>query len=412
MKTLLWGIFLFALAVLLTLASQANIGYAILIFPPYAAEVSLNAFIIGAVALFLLGYGLLRLINWALALPGKVATYQATRRQEEARSALFEGLLAYFEGRFSKTEQLASQVLLREVQPQVRAIAALLGASAADAARNVGKRDQYLARAELTAPDTQLARLMTQANALLKEHRYTEALDTLTNAKSLAPKLTTALKLELAVRQHLGQHGLVLPLIEQLEKSEALPAEQARQLRRQAWLAQLENDVNDTSQFKPYWHRLSSEARLDARLVLAASKKLRQWEKWRESRDVLIHALEGNWDNTLVLEFARLPAPPSNATAGNDTLVDERRARLSRAEEWLPLHATDASLLLALGRLCQQQALWGKARSYLEASLSVGPSAIAHIELARLLTFLGETETAQRHFESAAEAVETALAEG
>ena len=58
----------------------------------------------------------------------------------------------------------------------------------------------------------------------------------------------------------------------------------------------------------------------------------------------------------------------------------------------------DASLLLALGRLCQQQRLWGKAQSYFEASLALGPSPQAHLELARLFDQLERTEEANVHF--------------
>ena len=85
-------------------------------------------------------------------------------------------------------------------------------------------------------------------------------------------------------------------------------------------------------------------------------------------------------------------------------------ARIQQAEAWLEQHPSDPNLLLALGRLCRRQQLWGKARSYLEASLSVWASAIAHIELARLLTALEESEAAQRHFEAAASEIEAALA--
>jgi hypothetical protein len=50
---------------------------------------------------------------------------------------------------------------------------------------------------------------------------------------------------------------------------------------------------------------------------------------------------------------------------GGDTL-----GRIARAEKWLEKHPEDARLLLALGRLCREQQLWGKAQSYFEASLA------------------------------------------
>ena len=73
------------------------------------------------------------------------------------------------------------------------------------------------------------------------------------------------------------------------------------------------------------------------------------------------------------------------------------------AERWLADHPRDARLLLALGRLCQRRQLWGKAQSYLEASLAVAPSREAHLELARLLDRLEKGTDASRHFRAAAE---------
>src|SRR4029434_8504248 len=81
--------------------------------------------------------------------------------------------------------------------------------------------------------------------------------------------------------------------------------------------------------------------------------------------------------------------------------------QIERAEGWLKHHPNDAALLFALGRLCARQALWGKAQSYLEASISVEPTHNAHLELARLHEKLGNTESARRHYR---ESLELALA--
>jgi HemY protein len=65
-------------------------------------------------------------------------------------------------------------------------------------------------------------------------------------------------------------------------------------------------------------------------------------------------------------------------------------------------------LLLTLGRLCAQQELWGKAQSYLDASIAIEPTYSAHLELARLHERLGHTEAARRHQR---ESLELALAQ-
>ena len=54
-------------------------------------------------------------------------------------------------------------------------------------------------------------------------------------------------------------------------------------------------------------------------------------------------------------------------------------------------------LLLALGFICMQQELWGKARNYLEASLAIEPSHTAFVRLGQLLERMGEPEEASQH---------------
>ena len=69
----------------------------------------------------------------------------------------------------------------------------------------------------------------------------------------------------------------------------------------------------------------------------------------------------------------------------------------------MPQHRDDAELLLVLGRLCLEQQLWGKAQSYLEASLSLRDQREVRLELARLFERNGRAEDAMPHYRAAAE---------
>jgi HemY protein len=60
-------------------------------------------------------------------------------------------------------------------------------------------------------------------------------------------------------------------------------------------------------------------------------------------------------------------------------------------------------LLLTLGRLCMRQELWGKAQSYIEASLALQPTQEGHMALAALMERLGKPQEAGRHFRRSAE---------
>src|SRR5439155_744602 len=81
------------------------------------------------------------------------------------------------------------------------------------------------------------------------------------------------------------------------------------------------------------------------------------------AREILESSLAAEWNSKLIGLYGELPAQvPGTERA------EEARLRIERAERWLAERSRDPELLAALGRLCAQAELWGKARSFLEAS--------------------------------------------
>ena len=77
------------------------------------------------------------------------------------------------------------------------------------------------------------------------------------------------------------------------------------------------------------------------------------------------------------------------------------QAQLEQAERWLPRHNQDAVLLRVLGTLCQRQQLWGKAQTYLEASLALDNNWRAQLALGEMLGRLGRSDEANAHLVAA-----------
>ena len=125
-----------------------------------------------------------------------------------------------------------------------------------------------------------------------------------------------------------------------------------------------------------------------AQCYIAAGRK-------SEAQQIIEQSLEQTWESALVALYAEC--------AGSDSVK-----QIERAEAWLEEHAGDAALLLTLGRLCARQGLWGKAESYLEASVSVEPTYAGHLELGRLHERLGNADAARRHY---SESLDLALIE-
>jgi len=200
------------------------------------------------------------------------------------------------------------------------------------------------------------------------------------------------LRLELRARQGAGDWEGVLKLARQLAKRDALPLEVVGEIKTQAHLANIARRGSDLAQLNACLRAIPDEER-GRRVVMAAARALMALGAEVEAQKLIETTLESSgkavWQSELVAIYGRL--------AGG-----EPTARIARAEAWLRQHPDDAGLLLALGRMCIRQRLWGKAQSYLEASLAVGESAEGHLELARLCDLLERTEEANKHYRASA----------
>lgn len=378
MKALSWIVAIVMLAVGLTLAARWNTGYVLLVLPPYRVELSLNLLIVIAAAGFAAGYALLRFVAATVRLPREVRAYRVARRRENAQALLTEALREFFAGRYGRAEKAAAASLELGEHP---GLAGVLAARAAHELRAWERRDGYLARAAASAEDD-VARIVTEAELLLEAQRHVEALERL---KQLPRRHTAALRLELKAQQQARNWEQVLDLVEALRRRNAFDATQAEQVRRVALAENLKRKALDTRALEEAWSKVPASDRGDRRVATAAAQCFIALGGCDKAHRIIEDALEAGWDSELVGLYAE--------GEGGDSVK-----RIERAEAWLERHPDDAALLLTLGRLCAGQGLWGKAQSYLDASLAIEPTGSAHLAAARLQERLGNAETARRHY--------------
>ncbi|WP_374278929.1 heme biosynthesis HemY N-terminal domain-containing protein [Azonexus sp.] len=387
MRALFWIVALFALAVALALGARANDGYVLLVLPPWRAEVSLNLFLIALLALLLGAYAGLRVLGATLALPGRVSAYRAQRRRERAAGVFQDAVRLLFEGRFGQALKKATEAHAAGTAP---GLSALIAARAAQRMRESGKQQGWLERAKIDDPRTEAATLMLEAEMMNEERRFDAALGALERLQQRHGRHIAALRLELRARQGAGDWDGVLRLLRQLDKRDALPPELVRGVRAKAHLANIERLAGDAAQLAAYLRQLPDDERGQG-VAAAAARALATLGAVPEAQRLIESAFDADdvWRPELAEIYGRL--------AGS-----EQTARIARAETWLRQHPDDAALLLALGRMCVRQRLWGKAQSYLEAALSVEASPAVHLELASLFDQLDKTDEANRHYRASA----------
>ena len=382
MRALIWVLGLFALAIGLVIAARYNNGYVLVALPPWRAEISLNLAVILALGLFLAAYVVVRAVVITAIMPSRVRAFQKRRSEARARATFNEALINFFEGRFGRAEKAAAAALKAGESP---ALSAILAARAAHGMRAFATRDKYLARSAGVNPEEDAMKLMAQAEMLLDERRYYDALDVL---KKLPEKHTAALRLELRAQQMAMNWERVLALIPELEKRRVLERPVVAQLRRQAVIESIKRKAVDDRSLREYWDKLPSEDRQEPRVAATAAQSFIALGACQEAHRIVEEGLERQWDSSLLAIYS-------------DCLGPDVRQQLERAEMWLQQHPRDAVLLLTLGRLCARQGLWGKARSYLEASLSIEPTHSAYLELGRLLEREGKPAEAAAEYQKA-----------
>ncbi len=389
MRGLFWILALFAAAVVVALGIRLNTGYVLLVFPPWRAEVSLNLFIFGLLAIFFVLYLALRALAVTFGMPARVRRYREGRQRELAASVFQDAVRFLFEGRFGQALKKAGEAHAAGTAP---GLSALIAARAAQRMREPEKQQGWMERAKQDDPRTEAATLMLEAEMMIEARRFDEALLALGKLQGKQGRHIAALRLELRARQGNGDWDGVLKLTRQLAKRDALPVEVVGEIRTQAHLGNIARRKSDLGQLAAYLRTLPAEER-GRRVARAAAEALLTLEAEGEAQKLIESVLDAaapdDWQPELVAIYGRLAGA-------------EQMARIAKAEGWLRRHPEDARLLKALGRMCLRQKLWGKAQSYLEASLAVQPSQQAHLELARLFDQLERTDEANNHYRASA----------
>lgn len=387
MRTLLWFLILAALAIGLAAAARHNDGYVLLVLSPWRLELSFNLLVVLVFTTCGIVYLLLHAVATVVRMPAAVSNFRQRQAKARADNALREAVLNWQEGRFSQAIKSAETAFVANHAP---GLASLIALRSAHALRDEDRKKEWGERLLYNEAGMRAVRLKAEAELALDSHDLDLARERVDQLLAEGGRHIAILRLSLRVRQALGDWPEVLRLTRQLEKHKALTPEQAAPLRLRAHREALAALDGDAAQLARYWKSMPAEDRQEVRLALAAAQALAAADDCGQAAELVEEFLDHQWDSTLAAAYGQCQ--------GGDVV-----ARIAHAEKWLHSHPRDASLLLTLGRLCRQNQLWGKAQSYLEASLAIESTAEAHLALASLLeNELQKSAVADRHYRLAA----------
>ena len=366
-----------ALGVLAANFLVADNGYVLINFAGYTVEMSAPVMLL----LLILCYIAVRLTVRIWQAPAQLGEVAAKARAKRANRRITQGYIELAEGNFAKGEKLLTKGIRSSETPLLNYLAA---ARAAQAQGDTERRDNWLQMAQDQDPEASSAILLTQAELQLRNDETATARSTLERVIDRSPRSGEAFRLLAEICLKDGDWQTLESLLPKLRKR--LGKQQLREWSVKCYQGLLADAGRSKADIDSVWKRVPRNLREDHELVLIRIKAMTLAGEHLDAEELIRKALNQQWDSALVNRYGQLHTA-------------EPQALLKRAEKWLKERPDDPDLLLAAGRLCIRSQLWGKARSYLESSISgPRPAPEAYNELGQLMLKLKEPEKASAAF--------------
>ena len=370
LKLLAWVMFLTAAVLGAILFVQKDPGYVLVKYADYSIETSL-AFGIMAVAIAtVLIHFLFKVLMGIWHIPRAVKKGSRGRRFEKSRKLLNQGLIDLAEGRFDQAESNLIKLVAYSESPLLHYLAA---ARAAQLQGRYKERDSYLKAAHEAKPEAEIAIGVTQAELQLAHQQTEQSLATLSRLRSIAPRHDHVLRLLARVYLELEDWSALIEILPAIQKKKLLKESLVKTMETKAYQGLLADANGNQQALEKAWNKIPKTAYTDADLVVYYANLCNQAASTSSNiEQLIVKSLSQKWDNRLIDAYGLFSAGDSGA-------------QLKQAEKWLDDYGKNEYLLLALGRICIRAKLWGKAQSYLEASIGVKAMPANCLMLAELM---------------------------
>lgn len=386
MRFLVLTLLVLMVAAIVTSFAMNEAGYVLLAIGGTSIEMPLLDFVILLVAALLVLFLVGRFLLSILRAPRKLGEKRQASKKAQSRKGLMKGLIEMAGGDWQHAER---SVLKNVTNSETPLLNYLVAAHAAQQQNNTKGRDDYLRKAIVSDPKAEIAVGLTQVELQIRQKQYEEALATLQHLEQLSPRHKLVKKQKGRLLYKLKDWKQLSELLPSLRKTGALSAEELGEMERVAIRARLQQvcATEDPDAVKQFWQNLPAGLRERPEVVSVYVAQLESSDKHDEAESVITTVLEKQLDERLLCQLSRIPVKNPTAT-------------LSKMESWLQQQPDNPALLMAMGRVCLQDKLWGKARSLLSQSIARRPTAEAYQALALLCEETDEPDEAMAAYKS------------
>ena len=378
MKSLIFTLIIFAFATGIALLLHGEPGYVTLNYAnKWTVETSLAIFVGVVAGAFLVLYLGALLLLWLSSLPRRLKGHMENRRNAGAAKILSAALVEMIKGDYSQAERHLAKA---QKNADLSMVSHILAAFSAEQRSNIKNREQYLNQAAASGADAEYAVALLRARFNLREQQAEQGkiiLDEISEKSNARGASLISLQIEIEIS--LKNWDAAQQLLIELSKQKQLPSGQLKELQCkvwQGWLSSREEEALVAS-----WHSLPKQAHKYPEVVAVYAEQLLSSGRDELAEKVIREAVGGEWDDALIELYGQVESP-------------EPGKQIAQAEKWLAMRPDNASILLTVGVLNVRAQLWGKARSCLQSSLAIEPSATAYQALGDLLLSLDEKHAA------------------
>ncbi len=361
-------------------SSDVTINYQWNDNPMSISLTSTTLLIVGLLALIAL-YILFIVLRFFLGLKNRLKNRRQNKLSLKAKNELTKGLVSFTEGNWEESEHLLVNNVESSETPLLNYLAASRSAHMQEA---YDRRDAYLKVASEQGEEAQIAVAVSQAEMQFTSGQIEQSRATLIRLLETTPKHPYALKLLAKVyfqQEDWNNLFTLLPDLDQL----ALINEKDNKKYQLTALTGIFHSLSrkkDTKNLNNLWKKIPRDVRANPEILLLYCSAMSEAGDTEQSNKLLIDALNENANEKLFERYGLIDH-------------DDNNQAIKVAEDWLLENSKSPMLLLALARIHRKHQLWGKSKTYYNASLNFSPSAAVYLELAELLEELSEHENAE-----------------
>jgi len=375
MRSVIWLVLLFVVAVVAATTLGTNDGLVTLYWGGWRTDLSLNLFIILVLGSCFVVTFAAQALNSLVSLPRRAEEWRALRKERAAQASMREALAESYGARYGRARNAAQKALAIQAETpglgndaEFRLLGQLLVAGSLHKLQDRSRRDEVLQQAMKSSrlgggprPADEAVRMLA-AEWALDDRDAPRALQLLAELPPGAARRTHALRLKLQACRLAQQPLEALHTARLLANHQAFTPTVAQTLLRSLACEAMES-THDLQQLRRLWGQLDAADRRDAQVASHAALRAAHLGAHEEARAWL----RPFWDRLSELsrddrEHVALAFIAAGPGIGGDWLP--------RLESALNAHGQEPAVVAAVGSAYAQRQLWGKARQLLEKAAS------------------------------------------